>query len=112
MNLYHIKIYSLIYLLEKQADIFTDAAKNSLATLIDTLPDDIEAIANQIVSWYEDKPAIKQAFLSLAENGGEILAMGGQLLELTPQEYKETIKNAIRQEQPEKPAPHPQPPTA
>lgn len=99
MNLYDLKILSLLHLLATQLDLFSNQDKTDLLNLIDTLPNDTETISNEIVLWYADRPKIKEAMLNLSDSEPVALGPGGKAATLTPEGYKELIKNAIRQGQ-------------
>ncbi|WP_013323456.1 hypothetical protein [Gloeothece verrucosa] len=96
LSLSDVEILSLVDLLKTHTELFTQADKHSLIALINTLPDDKEAISNNIILWYEERPIIEEAmFEKLSSDEGFSGALGEQNTPLTPEEYKQTIKDAI-----------------
>ncbi|WP_013321116.1 hypothetical protein [Gloeothece verrucosa] len=110
LSLYDLKILTLVALLETQPQLFTPEDQTSLSALIDQVPNETEEISNQIVTWYQERPKIEEAMLNFPGDENVILGPGGQEVPLNPEEYKETIKNAIRRSSNDGTKPQNQPP--
>lgn len=95
---YEETILDFIYIAQKQPQLFTDEDRADLEGLVETFPEDVEAISNAIAEWCETRPHILEAIFALpVEESASVRAAGGRDTPLTGKESRDAIENTVRE---------------
>ena len=96
---YEANIFEFVSVIKQQPNLLNAEDISSLEDLLQTLPDDVNKISNQITLWYETRRTIEEAIFELPENSSE-RDPRGRKPRITPKEAKELIENVVRQSKP------------
>ncbi len=99
LSSYEANIFEFVSVIKQQPNLLNAEDISSLEDLLQTLPDDVNKISNQITLWYETRRTIEEAIFELPENSSE-RDPRKRKPRISPKEAKELIKNVVRQSKP------------
>ena len=68
---YEANIFEFVSVIKQQPNLLNAEDISSLEDLLQTLPDGVNKISNQITLWYETRRTIEEAIFELPENSSE-----------------------------------------
>ena len=108
---YEANILDFNYLVTENPELLSDEDLVSLEALLSSLPENIEAISDELARWIENHPRILDALLELPPSDTSERGPGNRRSRLTAKEASGLLKNLVRQSKPDAEPPSSSPQT-